>query len=211
MVPSRDAHSPRKGAVEPTASSDRPHRRRGVRWSEALWLGILTAIGAVQIVRAQWFDAVVYFGAVAVLVADAAGLIPATSRRRRVTTGWLTGAAAVLGAVMCFLPRHGTWMGVAVLIAGAVAVVIAWPQPGGTAPVWSSGLRRLAWAWSAIVVAGCLWELAQFVLARVAPDLQWFALSDLVDPLVATVPGRILFITAWVACGVFLLGRGRRA
>jgi hypothetical protein len=207
--PLRELGADRRASAQGEPVAGRP--RLGVRWSEWLWLTILTAIGVVQIIRAQWFDAVVFFVVVVALLVDAFGLIPAVSRGRRLATRGLVVGAAAIGAVMCFLPRHATWMGVAVLLAGAAGVVIAWPQRPGTAPAWSPGLRRLAWTWSAIVVIGCVWELTQFVLARIAPQRQWFALSDLVDPLVATVPGRILFIAAWVACGAFLLGRGRRA
>lgn len=213
MDPREDARAGQDGAAEQVSAGDaRALGRRRLRWSEAAWVAILVAIGVVQIVRAQWFDAIVYGVAVGALLADATGLLPAVPARRRMPLRWLVAGAAALGAVMCFAPRHGVVMGAAVLVAGAVALVLAWPQPGtGAVGPWPRGLRRLAIAWSAILVAGCLWELAQFILGRAAPRLQWFALSDLIDPVVATVPGRILFAAAWTAAGVFLLRRGRRS
>lgn len=102
-------------------------------------------------------------------------------------------------------------MAAVVIAAGVTALALAWSQPDGPpAAPWSRGLQRLAIAWSVILVAGCLWELLQFILGRVEPRLQWFALSDLVDPLVSSLPGRVLFIAAWVVAGVFLVRRGRR-
>ncbi len=188
-----------------------PGRRRGLRWSEAAWLAILMAIGIVQIVRAQWFDAAVFLVVVLALGADAAGLMPHFRSRVRPGLRRLIAGAAVFGAAMCVAPRHGGWMAAVVIAAGVTALALAWPQPDGPpATPWSRGLQRLAIAWSVILVAGCLWELLQFILGRVEPRLQWFALSDLVDPLVSSIPGRVLFIAAWVAAGVFLVRRGRR-
>ena len=201
----RDAGRPESSMLAPS------ERRRAPRWPEVVWLAILTAIGVVQIVRAQWFDAAVFFGAVLALAADSFGLGPSVRKRRRPALRWLIAGAVVLGAVLCFLPRHGLWMGVAVTVAGVAALIVTWPQPGSTgAPPWSRGLRRLAVAWSVILVAGCLWELLQFVLGRVEPRSQWYALSDLVDPVVASVPGHLLFVAAWIGAGVFLIRRGRR-
>lgn len=224
MDPHEDAHRGRQPAPQepggevgtPPPAEPRTHEAaadartaRALRLPVAVWLGILAAIGVVQIVRAQWFDVAVYAVAVAVLTADALGLLPAVPLRRRVPLPWLLGGTAAIGAVMCFLPRHGLWMGVAVIAVGAVAAIVAWPQGTSASPPWTRGLRRLAIAWSAILVAGCLWELFQFVLGRIAPDLHWFALSDLLDPLVSTVPGRILFLAAWLGGGLFLVRRGR--
>jgi hypothetical protein len=65
-------------------------------------------------------------------------------------------------------------------------------------------------AWSVILVAGCLWELAQFIVGRIAPTQPSFALSDLVDPLLDVPLGKAVFAMAWLACGAFLVLRGRR-
>jgi hypothetical protein len=60
------------------------------------------------------------------------------------------------------------------------------------------------------MVLGCLWELAQFILGLTRPGDPAFALSDLLDPLLAAWPGRLVFILLWLAGGCFLLLRGRR-
>lgn len=37
-----------------------------------------------------------------------------------------------------------------------------------------------------------------------------YALSNLLDPLMAGVAGQMLFVTVWMALGAFLMLRGRR-
>lgn len=60
------------------------------------------------------------------------------------------------------------------------------------------------------MILGCLWELAQFIIGLVHPQDPAYALSDLLDPLLATWPGRLAFIALWLAGGCFLVRRGRR-
>lgn len=181
---------------------------------------VLIAIGVVQIVRVQWFDAAVFFAAGFAVTADVLRAHPHGTRRRgarraaRPAVGilWLSLGAGLGGAVMCFVPRHGIAMKVAVITVGAAAAGLAWLGTAIARPraqtALSRGVLRLALAWTLIVVAGCVWELIQFILGLVDPQDTWFALSDLLNPAVATVPGRILFIVGWSALGVWLLRRG---
>jgi len=188
-----------------------PVATRRVGIPVACWVFVLLAIGVVQIVRRQWFDAVVYFLAAAGVVLVALGHSP---RRpgRRIALPWLAGGAGVAAAILCFLPRHSAGMQIAVVIIGAVSVAVAWSAAAVARPdvpaKLTPGIRRLALAWALIVVAGCVWELVQFILGLVEPDSTWFALSDLLNPAVESVPGRVAFIAVWIAGGVWLLRRG---
>lgn len=184
------------------------HAHARPTWGAVCWLGILTAIGIVQIVRAQWFDAAVFFGTAVLLVADAYGWLPPAPRRRRRTARTLLIGAAVAAVVLSALPRHQPAMMIAAGAVGVGAVVLAWPQRAIVRTPWPRAVRRLAWMWAVILVAGCLWELAEFILGRVDPQLVSFALSDLLNPLVDTMPGHILFVCAWAAMGFFLVRRG---
>lgn len=202
-------------------------------WPVASWVFVLLAIGVVQIVRVQWFDAAVFFAAGLAVLAD--GLRSHNGRaaasdthargdmaarwHTRVPTGptpllWMSLAAGVGGAVMCVAPRHGTVMKIAVIAVGVATVGLAWRGAAVAHPRaatrLSRGIVHLALAWALIVIAGCIWELAQFILGLVDPRATWFALSDLLNPAVATVPGRILFVVGWLALGLWLLRRGGR-
>lgn len=198
-------HSQRRHDDVRTHASSRPG------WPVLCWLFVLLAIGVVQIIRAQWFDAAVFF--------VATGGVILTARRehgvrRRMPLAVLAPAAAILAAGLCFLPRHSVAMQLSVVAIGVVAVVLAVTGRAVAHPehptTLSRGIRRLALAWAIIAVLGCVWELIQFILGLVHPDAAWFSLSDLLNPLVATVPGRILMVAAWTAGGVWLLRRGGR-
>jgi hypothetical protein len=181
-------------------------------WPVACWVFVLAAIGVVQVVRMQWFDAVVFCVAAGGVALQSLRGVPRRPTRR-LALPWLAGAAAVIGAVLCFLPRHGPMMQAMVIAVGVIAIVLVAPSGAAVArpdapTALTPGIRRLALAWTVIVVAGCIWELIQFILGLVQPDATWFALSDLLNPAVATVPGKILFIAVWLAGGVWLLRRG---
>jgi hypothetical protein len=184
---------------------DPPARGRAVRWPIMCWLVILALIGIVQIVRAEWFDVAVFL--VALVLIGISILLPAHGRR--IPPNAVVISATVLAVAAALLPRHGVGMVVTVLITGVLALIAVWPGAASAPPAWSPGLRRLAVAWAVILIVGCLWELAQFIVGRIAPQQPSFALSDLVDPLLGTELGKAIFAGAWLTCGAFLVLRGR--
>lgn len=187
--------------------SDAAARRAPVRWPVVCWLVILVLIGVAQLVRGEWFDAAVFLVAIALVCCSI--LLPAQGAHRP-RPYLVVFAATALAAAVALLPRHSTGMIVAVLITGVAALVASWPGAASARRAWTPGLRRLAVAWAVILVAGCLWELAQFIVGRIAPTQPSFALSDLVDPLLDTELGKAVFAGAWLSCGAFLVLRGRR-
>lgn len=202
------------------------------RWVIACWVVVLGLIGVVQVMRQQWFDTGLFFSAA--MITALGPLFPG----RTVIQGPLRAATAVgvvaIGTVMSLLPRHSAWMMGVMLVVGVGAVVYAWPskslaragmlgrsarhppQNQGAQTTarevrprrWTVGLRQLGILWAAIFLAGCLWELSQFILGYLAPDQPSYALSDLVNPLLGSLPGQAAFVAAWLAGGVFLLRRG---
>ena len=177
------------------------------------WLVIVVLVGVVQIVRRQWGD-VALFGGVAVLIGVVAtGGFDGLRRLPVIRTVIVIAVAVVPAVALVFLPRHlgptaavVAAMGVCAVFAALVGRVDAAARP------WPRDLAVLAWSWALIWVAGCLWELLQFVLGGILPGGRsaYPAASDLLDPVVATGIGQAVFVTAWVAAGVFLVQRGRQ-
>jgi hypothetical protein len=206
-----DRREDRRRTAERVRDAAAPPRRLAV--PVACWVFVLVAIGVVQVVRMQWFDAGTFAGAAAgvVLIAVGGRGHPAG---RHLALPWLAGAAAAVAGALCFLPRHGLAMQAVIVALGALAVVLARSTVAMARPdaptALSRGILRLALTWAVIVVAGCVWELIQFILGLVEPDAAWFSLSDLLNPVVDGVPGRVVFIALWVAGGVWLLRRGGR-
>ncbi len=194
---------------EAEAGEQGGHRaaRRALRWPVLCWTVILLLIGTVQIVRAEWFDAVLFFAAAALVAASAWLPLPGGGRISR--GALLTGTVLAAGA-LALLPRHGVWMGIGVGLVGVAAIALSWPGAPSRGAAWTTGLRRLAVGWAAILVAGCLWELAQFIVGRLHPEQPSYALSDLLDPLIDTPVGKAAFVAAWLAAGLFLVRRGGR-
>lgn len=182
-------------------------RMRRIGWGALAWIGILFAIGIVQIVRAQWFDAAVILGASLLLALEAATRAPGRGTGRSLKL--VAVPLIALATVAAVAPRQSLLVQLAVCLAGVVAVVYAWPQREPSRAGWSSGQRRLALVWAAIAVLGCLWELGQFIAGRMHPDRPAYALSDLIDPLLAGAVGQAVFAAVWIALGIFLVSRGR--
>lgn len=186
---------------------------RRMRLGDTAWLGVLVIVAVVQLVRAQWLDAAVFF-AVASLVAfaprrnqsqpgDEARAAQWPLRRRLVA---VLGVIFLLAALVA--PRHSLLMQLLIGAVGLAVLTLAWPQRTPDAPTWSPGLRRLGWAWGSVIVIGCLWELGQFIAGLLHPDAPSFALSDLVNPLLDHWPGLAGFVVAWGGVLAYLLRRG---
>lgn len=175
------------------------------------WIAIVAIIALVQVVRAEYLDAIV-FGATAVVLAIDAVAGPRVRARRPPT--WAIVAGAVLtGGVLAFAPRHGALAAVVVIAIGVAALAIAWPDPvRDDQPADGRRTTRAAIAWAIVAIATCLLELASFLLGRYTAETKFThpALSDLLNPLVDQWGGMAVFAALWLALGVLLLTRGRR-
>lgn len=206
-----------------------PRRRRVV--GAVPWVLVLAAVGAVQAVRAQWVDAAIFVGVATGLVLDAAGVFDRIGRAgaagrsandaivrsgtaaRRIGRAVAWAGLAVAAVVLVLATRHGPVAGVVALLLGVLAVVIAWspapsPEPS---PERRGARRRAAVLWAAVVVAASLWQLATFVVGRIAPPVrpEFPSVSEIVDPLLDQPAGRAVFVAVWFGLGGFLLTRAR--
>jgi hypothetical protein len=98
---------------------------------------------------------------------------------------------------------------VAVVIPGAIALILSLrgplqsrPDPG---PISPTG----AVAWSSVFVGLGLWELTQLLLQPSLTTDSWAhpTFSVMTDPALASHPGRTIALAIWLALGWFLLGR----
>ena len=182
-------------------------------WGPWTWLLVMAIIGAVQLVRQQWFAAGLFLLAAVVMAADLVRRPEEGSHRPRIhlRLGVLLPVSAVAAVALALLTRHSGAM-VAVLVPlGVVALVLGWPgDRAATRQVrWPPALRRLAWAWAAIWIAGGLWELAQVLLVNLGQDPAAAPLSDLLEPALEHRAGQAVFAVVWLLAGVYLLRRGR--
>ena len=130
-------------------------------------------------------------------------------RRRRVVVITLVVAGVVYAGVVGSFSRY-SWPATAGIIGLSTGVVlIGWHRPvrarpdGGRLPVAGT------LAWIVVLVAGCLWELSSLYLqpSLTTDSYTHPTISTLTDPLLATSPGRMLVLFAWVAFGWYLVER----
>ncbi len=213
MMEARGAEGVDVGARE---HAGRPHRRASGRatWAPLAWLTVLVLTGAVQLVRGALSDAVIFGAAAAVLAGERLGLLPLLDRMPRASRAPLLVGAAAAAVVLCLAPRHSLAAGLAM---GGVAIGVlaaAWPPPRALESAhgpWPRALRLLGWGWAIIWIAGCLWEVRQVTAgaAVAAGRTRYPALSDLLDPVLNTVVGKVVFVVLWLGAGLFLLHRAR--
>jgi hypothetical protein len=182
------------------------------------WTLILLATGLFQLFRGAPIDAAFFLVVAFLLIADAAGLLwfAGTGLPRR---GIIVATAIVLGLLLMLVPRHGAAAGIIVGAAGIGLLALAWspsgppqagrPRAARSQAARSSAMSRSAVVWVAIAVAGCLLEVATFLLGlpSSAAKVDHPSISILLDPVLDTLPGRIGFVAVWLIVLVWLLRR----
>lgn len=183
-----------------------------------VWFVVLAVVTVIQLDRRAWFDSTVLLTVLVVLLVDLSGRLPHGAVTVSRTGPAVIGAALLAGVVLVLAPRHGAVAGLVLVAIGAGALAYAWPdRPEDDLPVldrepWDRATRRTAAAWAAAWIAGCLWELAMFLLGQGRPkgSNPYPAASDLLDPLLDNSLVKGLFVVVWLAVGVGLLARTDR-
>ncbi|WP_298227230.1 hypothetical protein [Gryllotalpicola sp.] len=166
-----------------------------------------------QYFRGAAADGTVFLVCGLALAADMAGLL---DRFDRVTGSFEPPlGAGVAGAVafaiaLSLLPEFSAAAGILVIMVGLVAIPLIWP--GGDMSVETdNAIRRAALLWSSLVVALCLWELANFFLGHSSARADWNhpALSDLLRPLWTAPVLRGFGVAIWLLGGYALVRRGK--
>lgn len=197
-----------------------PSRRRlsATVIMRAGWTAVLIITAVFHVVRGAPADAAIYAAGAVVLIFDALGWLRIPLRMpadrdtlsRRVVAGTLIAVASVtLGFTRLYSPAD-----TAIVVGlGVLLLPVAWADRGsGPHEALTPVIRRTAIAWSIVIVAGCLWEIAVFFLGRdlTGSETAFPALSDLIDPVLAWPPARALLVACWLLGGYTLLRRGRR-
>lgn len=200
------------------------------------WLLVLVLTAVFHFLRGAPVDAWIFLGGAVVIALDGLGWLRIPLRAmpdretlsRRIVAYTLIGVAAVTFA---FAPLYGGVDTAIVIGIGVLLLPVVWadrPRASGAGDTGATdegatdaattgvgakaAVRRAAIAWSAVIVAGCAWEIAVFFLGRSSPTAEndFPALSDLVDPAVAWPPARAALVVLWLAGGYALIRRGRR-
>lgn len=162
-----------------------------------------------HVFRGAPIDGLFFLAITVLLVAHALGWVrmrlPAM-RLSRLTT--LVGLAVVLGSLLVLAPRHGIVEGLIVSAIGVCVLAVAW-ESGGEQAEKSRALRKALVLFTAVGVLGCLIEVSSYLLGLASPEAMFEhpSISLLLDPFVATTPGRITFTALWLASGIWFLRR----
>lgn len=171
---------------------------------------ILLLASVAHLARRNVTDLTLFLGLVAVIAADRLHG-PASSASPglpRLPAAYVGAAAVGYGALVAPWARFGRVLPVVLAIPGLVALIAvlrarpvsllprAVPPPSG------------GWViWPAILVGGCLFELANFLVQPdpTTPNHEHPVLSDIVDPWLSSGLARGVFAAAWLAIGWWLL------
>ncbi|MFE4469430.1 hypothetical protein ACFRFH_11495 [Leifsonia sp. NPDC056824] len=186
---------------------------------QAGWIGVLIITAVFHAVRGAPVDAAIYASGAAVLTLDALGWLRVPLRMpagrdtvsRRVLAGTLI---AVASLTLGFTPLYSPADTAIVVGLGVLLLPMAWADSSrAEAGPPGSAVRRAAILWSIVLVAGCVWEIGVYFLGRdlTGSENAYPALSDLLDPLLAWPPARVLLVACWLLGGYALLRRGRPA
>lgn len=188
------------------------------------WLLVLALTATFHFIRGAPVDAWVFLGGALAIALDGLGWlrIPLLARTdgdalsHRVVAYSLIGVTAVTFALA---PLYGGVDTAIVVGLGVLLLPVVWAErPRASRAVDEreeagarAAVRRAAVAWSALIVAGCAWEIAAFFLGRSSPaaEQDFPALSDLVDPAIAWPPARAALVALWLLGGYALIRRGR--
>jgi hypothetical protein len=167
-----------------------------------------------HIARHNVTDIAVFGCTPALIVVDRVRALP-TSRRPvtrwfKVATRPSTVAAlcTAYGLAVMPLSRGGRILPVILAVPGVIALYWLWrsrPSTRDPVPLPTPSSRWAAWP--TVLLAGCLFELANFLSQPDAntPSPAHPVLSDLVEPMLSTGVARGLVCAAWLAVGFWLL------
>jgi hypothetical protein len=118
-------------------------------------------------------------------------------------------AGLVYVVLVAGFARYSMPATLAVWAPAAAGVAVAWRRPTSDGPDPAPVPAAGAAVWAAVFVALALWELAALLLQPSLTTDSWAhpTISVLLDPILATHPGRAVVLSLWLASGWWLLRR----
>jgi len=177
----------------------------------SLWVAVFAITSALQIFRGAALDEVFFIGGTGVLAAATwfAREAPA-GRRFEKMANIARHIALFLILVLAIVPRHSIAM-LAVLVGMLPFLLLAaWIGPYGVAHEKSKRISYTRHLWTAWAVIFCVWEFAANILGQLVGNLTSYpTISILLDPLIDTKIGKLVFVSLWIWAGYVLLFRLR--
>ena len=182
--------------------------------SAILWICVLSTMAGFQAWRGAFVDAALFFLIAGMLIVDrlTGGRIRLINRPMDSPRWVVVAITGALGISLVVAPRHGWVDLVTMVLIGVTVLVLAWnPRPKSNFR-GARAIKRSALVWSLWAVALCAWEATAFILSVTTPNggANFPTISILLDPVVESIPGRILFVGLWLAGGLSLIGFFRR-
>lgn len=119
-------------------------------------------------------------------------------------------AAALLYAVIVGGFSRYSWpVTIAVVALGCLMIAVGWQGPTRSRPALTGRPLRRAGLWAVVLVAGGSWELSSLLQQpHLTTDSSAHpTISALSDPVLASHPGRTVFLGGWLLLGWSLAGR----
>lgn len=126
-------------------------------------------------------------------------------------TSVLLVGACILGVLMVLAPRHGIIEGIIVSAIGLTVLLLSW-QNHQSRSSEARAIKSAKILWAVVALMVCVIEVTSFLMGLPSADAMFAhpSISLLLDPMLDTPEGRIVFTALWLAIGIGLLKRGQR-
>lgn len=165
-----------------------------------------------HVARHNWTDVTVFFGVAVLIVVDRLAPVGATAsgeaRPRTLGRARRVALCCAFGLIVAPMSRGGPLIRLALAIPGVIGFGSLLRHPVAPHPNGANPPSRGWVLWPILFVAGCVFELANFLAQPDAstPNPAHPVLSDLVEPWLASGVARGVFCAIWLGIGLWLFG-----
>lgn len=171
------------------------------------WIPLFAFVAAFQTMRGAYFDAIYFSFIVIILILNWKRGFPFELPKRPTIslTRLILFCIGVTGILFLAPRKSPIEVGIMISIL-LIAIGSVWYRDAGALPSRNAALTRSKWLWISLAVAISLWELFAYILSDVADDsFAYPTISVLMDPFMASPPGRAFFLVLWLGIGISLI------